>query len=80
MDGTKVMDAGFKAEIDAIIKAHGNGGRNRTWGRMTLFWSMVGQALRAGGRMRLPSDVRFGNPCGSHRSISSGFPEQLENA
>lgn len=83
MDGTKVMDDGFKAHIDAFIEANDNGGRNRTWGRMTLFWSMAGQALglNASYALAVKTLQATGRKCSSSTAAfckaRAKFPEAL---
>ena len=83
MDGMRIMDAGFKAQIDAIIEAHGYGGRNRTWGKMTLFWSMVGQALgfNAPYALAVKELQAAGRKCSSSTAAfckaRAKFPEEL---
>lgn len=39
------LNAGFKREIETVIENYGGTTRERVWGRKTLFWSMVAQAL-----------------------------------
>jgi hypothetical protein len=45
MDATTLCDAGFKTQVDDLIDRYAPHGRERVWGRKTLFWSMAGQAL-----------------------------------
>lgn len=45
MNKLGVLDEDFKASINALIQQKSVGTRERIWGRTTLFWSMIGQAL-----------------------------------
>ena len=45
MEEGNPLGSGFRRQIDEIIDEHGGAVRERVWGRKTLFWSMVAQAL-----------------------------------
>ena len=77
------LDSGFKQRIDEIIDRCGGKVRERIWGRKTLFWSMVAQALsfNASCACAVKTLLAAGRKCSASTAAfckaRARFPEEL---